>query len=95
MLGEKVKSTSSLRSANGNERSFRSVKKTMLSTMNSFRECCAETSPGHGLKIDFSKEGSSQKLTRSFNENGIHGILDAFDVDFIDNVRPFLRGTSR
>lgn len=49
MLGDKEKATSALRSSNGNERPFRSIKTTVLSTLSLFLKFCADSSPGYGL----------------------------------------------
>lgn len=86
------KTTGSLRSANGNERSFWSIETTVLSVLNLFLNCCAETLPGYRLKTYLSKEQGSQLVTGFFNENGPCRMLRALNFGFIDNLFPFLGG---
>ncbi|NJK52916.1 MAG: hypothetical protein HC936_08975 [Leptolyngbyaceae cyanobacterium SU_3_3] len=90
MLGDEQRVSSDMRCQNGTMKSFKSIKRTVLSTLNAFLERCSSEAPGYGLKVDFSKPGNSSRLTGLFNENGLHGMLEASDYDAVDNVSPFL-----
>lgn len=54
ILGDESRTTSPIRCANGKEKSFRAIKRTVLLTLNTFLKCCAENSPENGLRLDFS-----------------------------------------
>lgn len=91
-LGDDRRLSSAMRRQNGNMRLFKSIKHTVLLTLNAFLERCFNRAPGHGLMVDFSKTENSGRLTGLFNENGLHEMLKASDFDAIDNVSPVLDG---
>lgn len=62
----------------------------MLLTLNKFLKFCSENSPGYELKIEFSKIGSSQRLSGLLNESRMHDMVEDSDFNSIDNVSSFL-----
>lgn len=80
----------SVRCVSGNVRPLKYINRTVLSILNTFLKRCLKRSPGYSLKENFSKSGSRQRLTRLFNEGGLHGMLEASDFYAIENATLFL-----
>lgn len=90
LLGDDQRLSSAMRFQNGKMRLFESMKRTVLSILIAFLESCSSKAPGYGLKTDFSETKNNGRHTRLFNENSLHEMFEALDIDAIDNVSPFL-----
>lgn len=90
MLGYEQGLSSARRCQNGNMRSFRCIKLSVLSNLNAFLESCSGKASEHGLKAASSRAGNSDRLAGLFHKNGLHGTLEASDFDAVENFSPFL-----
>lgn len=86
MLWDEQRLSSAVRCQNGNMKSFRSIKLTILSTLNAFRENGLSKAPGYGLKINGSKPGNSDSRAELFHENGLYGLLETSNFHAVNNV---------
>lgn len=57
--------------------------------MHAFLERYSKKAPGNGLKINFSKWRTSDRLTGLYHQNGLHGTFKASDRDAFGNISPF------
>lgn len=90
ILGDELRLSLVMRCRNENSRSFRFIKRTVLSTLNAFLESRFSKAPGHGQKIEFFKVENSGRRTGLFDKNRHHGMLEAVDCDTADNVSSLL-----
>lgn len=74
---------------NGNMGWFKFMYRLVFSTLNAFLERCFRKAPGYKLKVIFFKARTSDCLTGLFNENELHGMLEALDFDTGDNFSLF------
>lgn len=89
LLGDDLRLGPGMKLQNRNMILFKITERVVLSTFNAFLEICSSKAPEYGLKVDFFQAGDSDYLTRLFNENGLHGILESFDFDAFHNVSTF------
>lgn len=92
MLKDENRVTKAMMTTSGGFKSFRAVRKPILREANLFLSSAQSSSPGYGLRTDFSKGDRVDKLDGFFTETGLIGMIEARDHDCIDMVMPFIAG---
>lgn len=72
---DEQKHSTALFTADSSPCSFRSIRLTVLSKLNSFLICVARDAPGYGARVDFSRGESAGRFNGLFTGTGILGML--------------------
>lgn len=74
----------------GAEKPFHSIRRLVLGQNRCFLREPELIFPGFGLKSDFLKEVSGDRLSGVYNETGLLGMLKSADFEFIDLISSFI-----
>lgn len=90
MLNDESRKTFALKSGFGSSKTFKSVRKMILSALNRFLAESNIPLKGCGIWLDFRKSYQTKYLNGFFRDAGLTGRLEASDYDAVDLVSLFL-----
>lgn len=90
MMKDESRKSSAITSSNGAPRTFKSIRRHVLGSANSFLKQVQRGSAGYGLHVDFSKGDHANRLNGFFTETGVVGMIEGKDYDNLDMVFPFV-----
>lgn len=90
MLQDSFRTKNSILTGEGEPRTFKQVRKSVLNILNIFLADVEKSSAGCGLYVDFSKGVFTDRLSVLFTDTGIICMLEGRDFEAIDMNSPFL-----
>lgn len=90
MPKDKTRGFTSIRTENGDKRSIKEIRKLVLRLLNLFISNVDKLSVGYDFHVDSFKGIINGNLSGLFTDSGILGMLEASDLDRIDEVYPFI-----
>lgn len=93
ILKDETRFSTSIRTTNVDNQSFKANRKLVIWLLNLFISNIEKTFVGHDFHVDFSKGIINANISGLFTESGILGVLEASDLNRIDEVAPGLGAT--